>query len=164
MLTVDALVQAPLAIVHSNTFIPNPRLATEALERLELETAPEPKITDHDPIPALGVLALRLTLGELIQTVWSVPANDVSAKLFTTTATVELLGGQTPLDVVHSKKLVPMPKSPTTVAGSFAPRIKPLPDKIDQNPLPTVGVLAANCTSSSVTQIVWLLPALDISA
>ena len=75
-------------------------------------------------------------------------------------ATVEVDGGQVPLDMVHWNAFVPTDKNLMTEVGELSVTIDPLPDNKVQAPVPTVGVFAA-MIAEEFGQIVCERPALD---
>ena len=71
-IVIDEIVcgQAPLLVIlQCKTFNPRPRLVTVVFGVLGLVIVPDPLITDHVPMPTVGVLPESVVLGELIQTV-----------------------------------------------------------------------------------------------
>jgi len=64
------LEQVPaLVIVHSNILVPKLKFVTVEFGASELVIIPVPLMTDHVPVPVVGVLAASVAFGELIQTV-----------------------------------------------------------------------------------------------
>lgn len=59
--------QGGLAIVHANTFVPNPKPVMEVVGESEFVIVPLPDTNDHDPIPTNAVLAFIMALGLEIQ-------------------------------------------------------------------------------------------------
>jgi hypothetical protein len=80
--------QTPLEIVQTNLLIPllNPVTVVEALAGVVTE--PVPVMTDHKPVPAVGVLAAKVT--EDVQSVCGVPAFEIPGEL-STFMTIEAL-------------------------------------------------------------------------
>ena len=68
VLDVDEQVPA-LVIVHSKILVPKLKLVTVLLAARELVTTPVPLITDHVPVPVVGVLAASVAVGLVIHTV-----------------------------------------------------------------------------------------------
>ena len=68
VLVVDEQVPADV-IVHSKMLLPKLKFVTVLFAASELVITPVPVITDQVPTPVVGVLAVKVAFGELIQTV-----------------------------------------------------------------------------------------------
>lgn len=77
-------------------------------------------------------------------------------------ATVDVEGGQVPLDMVHWNTFVPTDKKFTADVGELGEVTTPLPDNNDQTPDPTAGAFAAIVAEETVAQMVWLGPATEM--
>ena len=123
-------------------------------------TAPLPESTFHVPIPTVGIFPLKSAEPAEIQTVWSVPANDVVGLSSTVIVTSET-EVQVPSVIAHSNTLSPVFKPVTMELGDKELLKTPAPEIKVQKPEPAVGVFAANV--KDVLQIVVLTPADAIS-
>ena len=75
---------------------------------------------------------------------------------------MEVLAGQTPLVIIHSNELDPIPKVSTCEFGEVGDTTMPGPVITFHDPTPTTGVLAAKVAlPPAFMQIVWDGPALD---
>lgn len=88
------------------------------------------------------------------------PASACEASSSRMTWTVSFVDEQTPLAIVQTNELVPMPKLVTWELGSFADTTVPEPAMSDQVPIPTAGGLPDSVVL--VAQIFWLVPATAI--
>jgi hypothetical protein len=140
--------QTPFVTVHKKVLVPLDKAFTEVTGLLAELTLEAPEITDQEPVPAVGEIAAKVAEAE--QTVWLFPALALGSAS-RTRATVEVLGGQTPLLTLHSKMVVPVPNEVTEVEGLFAAPILPLPDIRDQLPVPTEGAVALNVAKPEQT-------------
>jgi hypothetical protein len=73
--------------------------------------------------------------------------------------TVLLEEGQVPLEIVHTKRLIPVLKPLTEVFVADGLAIVAVPVATVQIPVPVVGVLEASVAEE--VQRVWVLPATD---
>ncbi len=71
MVIVDVVLEQVPALVidHCNMFVPKERFVTVLFGANELVKIPVPLITDHVPVPVVGVLAASVAFGLEIQTV-----------------------------------------------------------------------------------------------
>lgn len=159
MFRLDVLEHTPLAIVHCKVFNPNPKPVTALVGELGFDIVPLPAITDHVPIPVVGVFPASTVVGLLIQRVWLGPATAVVGILSTCMLIVELLVPQPPPLIVHCNTLTPNPRPVTLLVASVGVVTVPLPEITDQVPVPLVGVLAANTAVGLLIQTVWFGPA-----
>ena len=61
--------QGALEIVHSKTFVPDPKPVTLVFGNNEFVIIPVPEISVQAPAPAVGKFPFRIVLGEEIQSV-----------------------------------------------------------------------------------------------
>lgn len=81
---VDELEHPPFVMVHSSTCVPGSRFVTVLVSRVGVVMVRAVGVsTVHNPAPTAGVFPLRLTLAELTQIVWLMPALAVVARLST---------------------------------------------------------------------------------
>ena len=91
--------QTPLLMLHWNTLDPNPSVITCELGDVGATTNPGPEITVHEPEPTAGVFAFKVAVDAQVQIVG--PATDAEGLRSRCTETVEDVGGQAPLPMVH---------------------------------------------------------------
>ena len=123
-------------------------------------TAPLPEITFQIPLPTVGLLPFKMAEPAEIQMVWLVPALE-RVGLSSTVIVIFETEVHVPLIIAHSKTLLPVTREETTVVGDREFDIMPDPLIKDQDPVPTVGVLADIVVEEP--QIVWLGAATEIS-
>ena len=148
--------QIPLVTVHKNVFVPVPKAVTPDEGFDKDVTEPVPEISDHWPVPEVGVVAFKVALPA--QIFWLLPALAVGA-IFFIIVTVDVALGQTPLVTVHTNELVPVLKPVTADAGFVLVITLDVPVITDQTPEPIVGLTAARVAPEA--QTVWLLPAFE---
>lgn len=132
--------------------VPAVKPVTGVVGESEFVIVPEPLISDQVPTPAVGVLAANVVDGVLMQSVWLGPALATLGTAFTTMLTDEEDDGQTPLEVVHSKTLVPVPNAVMPVVGESELVMLPAPESNVHVPLPAVVVFAAIVVVSVLAQ------------
>ena len=160
MLTVEVLGgHTPLLMVHANTLVPVPKAVTPLAGFVGVVIVPKPDTKLQLPLPIAGVLPDRL-VAVVAHKLKSVPALAVLGLKKRVTETVDVLGGHTPLLMVHANTLVPTPKKFTAEVGEFADAIIPLPDTKLHVPVPINGVLPPRFVLV-IAQILKLTPALD---
>jgi hypothetical protein len=131
-------------IVHCNMFAPSVRPVTVVLAEVELVTTPPPVNTDQVPTPVVGVFAVKVAFGELIQTVWLDPALAMLDAGSTVIVIVLEVLEQVPADViVHCNMFAPSVRPVTVVLAEVELVTTPPPVNTDQVPTPVVGVFAA---------------------
>jgi len=162
MLNVDVLEQTPLAIVHWRTFVPKANPVKVDAGLLGLVTVPPPTITDHVPIPVMGILPANVVVGLLIHNVWFDPATAAVGILSTWILIVELLVPQPPPLMVHLNTFIPKPKPVSELVASVGVVIMPVPEISDHVPTPLVGVFPAKTVVGLLIHIVWFGPATGI--
>ena len=145
-------------IAHCNTLEPTAKLLAELVAEVLLLIVAIPETTVHEPVPTVGGLALRFTLGDEIQIDCVDPAFETVGKLSTCTVMLDVLK-QPPLLSRHCKTLFPTPKFVAELLKDPGVVIVPVPETTDQVPIPKVGALAARTVVGVLTQSVWLLPA-----
>jgi hypothetical protein len=105
--------QLPLEIVHTKRFVPMLKPFTALLGEEGLETVAVPAVTVQSPVPVVGVFAA--SVAEAAQRVCEVPALETVGFASQITVTVLLEEGQLPLEIVHTKLLVPTLKPVTAL-------------------------------------------------
>ena len=75
--------QAPLLIVHCNTFAPALNPVTEVVAELALVNVPAPLTTDQVPVPVAGVFAPRVAV--VVVMYWTLPALETEGGVLTLT-------------------------------------------------------------------------------
>ena len=116
-----------------------------------------PLIGNHVPVPIVGATAV--SVGVNPQKKMLGPA--LTGPTFATEVieSVEELDGQTPFEIVHCKIFVPVEILVKADNGEVGETIVPVPEISDQLPVPIAGMLAVKVVL--LTQIVWLVPALE---
>ena len=94
---------------------------------------------------------------EVAQTVCAGETEAGPGKASRWTVTLEVAGGQAPLERVHRKVAGPVDKPLTAVVTEEELTIVAVPDNKDQTPLPVVGLVAASV--AEVLHTVWPGPA-----
>ena len=79
------------------------------------------------------------------------PAFEIEGKALTAIVIIAAEEGHTPLEMVQSKTLLPIPNPVMVVFAKVGVVIAPLPDNKFQTPLPTAGTLAAIVVELVVT-------------
>jgi hypothetical protein len=146
MLSVEVLgAQTPLLIFHCNIIVPELRLVTPDVGKVELLIAPTPESTDQLPTPTIAMLPFNTVVGVPIQIVCEGPAKDTVGRLSTWMVMVELRAGQTPFLIFQLRVLVPKASPPTEVEAEIGETMAPIPPINDQVPVPDKGVLPFSC-------------------
>jgi hypothetical protein len=161
MLTVSETVgHTPLELVHTNKLSPVVKLLTVELLRVAEATLPPPEITDHTPEPVTGLTAFKLAEVTVRQNAWSEPALAAEGKSSTVIFKVLLEEGHVPLEVVHTKELIPTFKLVTAEAFKVGVVMEaPLPTT-DHIPVPMEGILEFKVALEA--QMVKSVPAFEI--
>ena len=118
---------------------------------------PAPDTNDQTPLPVTGVLPLSVTVE--VQMFELLPAADTVGGMSLIIATVDVDGGQVPLDIVHWKTFVPGDKPVTLEFGEDGVVMAPPPDTRLHNPVPIPGVFPDKVADEE--QTVCVVPALD---
>src|SRR5690606_15631758 len=119
----------------------------------------EPATRVHWPVPVEGILALMKKVPLLHCSISSAPASAVSGRSLLVITTSSVLSTQLPLVTVHRKvKLVPAATAVTVVFERLGLVMFPLPDTIDQVPVPIAGTAAPIVKVPSL-HCSWSLPA-----
>lgn len=71
MVSFEAM-QVPFDMVHTNEFVPAVKPVIAEVAELVVVTVADPAITDHNPVPTVGVLAVKVAV--VLQVFWSTPA------------------------------------------------------------------------------------------
>ena len=154
ILKADVVVpHAPLVMLHSIMLAPNPKLVIVVFGEREFVIVPLPLITDHVPIPLVGVLAERVVEGEDIHNVWFDPAIALLGTRSICILIVDVLDPQMPLAIVHFKTFKPAPKPVTVLVSRVGVVILPLPKIIDHVPVPTRAVFPASTVVGELIHI-----------
>ena len=111
---------------------------TPELFKAEFETDAVPETTDHRPVPVTATFAFNVA--EEAHTVCDGPALETVGETSLITVTVLLEDGQVPLEIVQTKRLMPMLKPLTTLPGEEGLVTVDVPVETDQRPVPIVGV------------------------
>jgi hypothetical protein len=160
MLTVEVLGgHTPLLMVHWKMFVPVPKAVTPLAGFVGVVIVPKPDTKLQLPVPIAGVLPDKF-VAVVAHKLKLLPALATLGLKKRVTDTVEVLGGHTPLLMVHANTLVPTPKKFTAEVGEFADATIPLPDTKLHVPVPTSGVLPARFVLV-IAQILKLTPAFD---
>lgn len=150
--------QAPLVIDQTNVLVPILNPETPDVTLLESLKIPVPAITDHVPIPTIGILPFKEDTAE--QIVESIPAFAGVAKVLIVATTVSVVGTQVPFEIVHTNTLTPTLTPVIEDVGDVGLVIVPLPETIVHKPVPTIGVLPFSVADDA--QIIKSEPALAI--
>jgi hypothetical protein len=160
--TVELLTaQTPFEMLHRKTFIPKPKFKAAVFANVGVTIVAVPDKTVHTPSPTRGMLPLRLVFGEEMQMDCVLPAFEISGTSSTWMLLVDVFV-QAPFVSCHCKTLSPSPKLVTLLVCEFGLLNVPLPEIIDQLPIPVVGIFADNTVDGELTQSVWLGPATDV--
>ena len=153
------MVQAPFEIVQVIKFVPtaNPVAIVELAVVSEIDPNPDNKF--QTPVPTRGLFASKEIVSVTSQMFWSGPAIAKSGKLLTSINTVSTVGVQTPLEIVHTNKLVPLARPPTAVFSTFGFKKVAAPLITDHIPEPVSAEFAVKFKEAVVSQIVWSPPA-----
>lgn len=103
---------------------------------------------------------LAASTQEVLYTTWSGPAFAGVGRSSTRMFTVSREGGQEPLVMVQTKRLLPMLMPVTSDEAEVGELTVPDPETTVHNPVPTVGTLAVMVVLEP-RQITWLVPAFD---
>jgi methylaspartate ammonia-lyase len=144
IVTFDWLMQFPFVILHLKTeAAPTVKLVTPELGEVGVVIEAVPDITDHWPVPIVGVLAANVAVVTL-QSVWLGPAFETVGVLSVFIITFEVDAGQVPLEIVHLSVAEFSSTNPVTVeVGEDGVVIVAVPEIKLQLPVPIVGLLAA---------------------
>ncbi|MBL8157890.1 MAG: hypothetical protein JNM70_27395, partial [Anaerolineae bacterium] len=128
------LEQVPADMIdHCKMLVPNVNPVTVVFALVEEVTTPPPGNTDQVPVPVVGVLAAKVAVGELIQTVWLEPALAILVAGSTWIVIVLVVLEQVPADViVHCKTFVPNVNPVTVVFALVEEVTTPPPVNTDQ--------------------------------
>ena len=118
---------------------------------------PDPPINVQLPVPITGKFPFKVAV--VAQTLCDAPAFDIVGFASCCMVTVDVLAGQTPFVICHSKSFIPMPKPNTCEFGKVGDTTKPGPLITFQEPTPTIGVLPASV--AVLAQIVCDGPAFE---
>ena len=137
MVTWLVALHASLVTVHSKTLFPALNPETELVANRGLAIEAEPPTTDHEPVPWLGVAALSDAI--VLQTVWLLPADELTELL---TTTVLLVALQDPRLTVHLKVLFPKARLETGLLAANWLVMIPVPEVTLHDPIPWTGGIA----------------------
>lgn len=122
--------------------------------RVEFEIVAPPLTRLQAPVPLpVGVLAEITAVGELMHSVWLLPALETDGTSSTIMVMVEVVE-QLPLVITHASTLVPRARLLTVEAASVALPKLPPPVTTDQLPTPNVGVLPLSVVLGELMQSV----------
>jgi hypothetical protein len=110
---------------------------------------PLPETTVQLPLPTEGVFAFMVTV--VAHTVCEVPAFAMLGLVNCVTETVDVVGGHTPLDIVHWNIFVPKLSPVILVMSLVGVVMEPAPETSDHNPLPTMGVFPMSVAVAAQT-------------
>ena len=150
------LEQVPaLVIDHCNMFDPNVNPVTVVLALVDDVITPPPVSTLHVPVPVVGVFAANVAVGELIQSVWLLPAFAILLAGSSVMVIVDVVDEQVPALVIdHCKMFVPKERFVTVLFGANEFDKIPVPLITDHVPVPVVGVFAASVALGELIQTV----------
>jgi hypothetical protein len=134
--------QTPLLMIHSNKFTPTLNPVTPDAGLPGKRTDALPASTVHEPVPTEGVFPARVAVVE--QTVRSVPAFAAVGSSSLVIVTVSLDGGHEAFVMVQTNAFAPIDRPVTPDVGLPGVVTEALPAITVQEPVPTVGVFAAN--------------------
>jgi hypothetical protein len=123
---------------------------------------PPPEIIFQVPFPVEGTPAFMVTADDT-QTFWSGPATATEGKESTLIVTVDEDDGQTPLEIVHLKMLLPAGNPFMFVVAEAGLPIVPPPEATVHKPVPTAGTFASSIAVPGSTHIVCGIPATEES-
>jgi hypothetical protein len=152
--------QTPLLMLHWKTLVPVPSAVTPLVGLLGVVMVPKPDSSVQLPSPITGVLPEKF-VDVVAHKLKLVPALATVGLAKLVMLTVELLGGHTPLLMVHSNTLVPVPNAVTPLIGLVGVVMVPPPETNVHNPVPTNGVLPDKLVAV-VAHKLKLVPALAI--
>lgn len=138
--------------------MPTPNPVTPLVFNVGVVIVAAPETTVQLPVPIPGKLPVNVALAT--QTVCEAPAFEIVGGGFLIMATVEVVAGHTPLDIVHWNTFVPTDKKLIADVGELGDKTAPLPEIKDHVPVPTVAVFAAKVALNAHTDCVG--PALAI--
>ena len=154
-------VQGVFAIVQRKVLFPTPNPVINELGLLGETIVPDPPISDHVPVPAVGVLAAIVAL-ELMQTVWSGPAAAMDGKALVVIVTFAVDDVQGKFEIDQVRTVTPAVNPVSVVFATSELVITPGPETFIHLPTPAVGVFPASVTEPVLTHIVWFGPAFAI--
>jgi hypothetical protein len=134
--------QDAFVIVHTNVFVPTFIPVTAEVAEEGAVKVPVPAITDHMPVPTVGMFPFNDDEGE--QIVESNPANAVVVDGLTVIETVSTEEGQEPFVIVHTNVLMPTLIAVIAEAGEAGVVMIPVPAITDQTPVPVAGIFPFN--------------------
>jgi len=153
------VVQTPFEMAHSSCALaPMTSPVTPEVADEGVVTVAVPEITVHVPLPVAGAFPAKVAIVTLHK-FWSGPAAEVVGDASTLITTSSVEEGQTPLEIVQRKVVEPPIVKPLAVdVGSATTSATPLPKTVDHEPMPVVGVLAANIVVITLHRF-WSAPA-----
>lgn len=126
-------------MVHCNTFVPRATALTVEAANVGFTIVANPETKVQLPVPIAGTFAARVASDE--HSVCVTPAFAGVGIASASISTVEVEGGQTPLEMVHIKIFVPVAIEVTDVFANVGVVIVPLPKITVQLPVPIAGTL-----------------------